>query len=150
MYDIKEIVKNLIINHETNDPFIICEALNIKVMHRDLKNARGMFINGYRKPLIIINSLIDFVHQRQICAHELGHCILHKNINTLFCDNYTFVSTDRIETEADVFAAELLINDTDLYSYAGYTQETVANIFGVQESLVEYKLKKHINKEAFR
>ena len=52
--------------------------------------------------------------------------------------------TDKLEMEANMFAAELLIGDEELIQYGEYSQECLACIFGVQEKLVKYKVKSYI------
>ena len=79
--------------------------------------------------------------QRQVCAHELGHAILHRKINTIFLDTYTYIVTDKLEIQANMFAAELLIQDEVLKEYSGFTLDQTAAALEVQESLIEYKLK---------
>ncbi|MGE7091255.1 ImmA/IrrE family metallo-endopeptidase [Lysinibacillus sp. NPDC048646] len=46
-----------------------------------------------------------------MCAHELGHAILHPDENTAFLKKNTLFSTDKIEIEANTFAVELLLPD---------------------------------------
>jgi len=48
--------------------------------------------------------------QRTVCAHESGHAVLHEEVNTLFLRKNTFLSVDRLEIEANTFAAFLLID----------------------------------------
>lgn len=49
--------------------------------------------------------------QRFVCAHELGHIILHPHVNTPFMKAHTLFSVDRLEKEANEFAVELLMPD---------------------------------------
>jgi len=44
----------------------------------------------------------------------LGHVILHPCVNTVFLDVYTYVVIEKIENEANILAAELLITDEDI------------------------------------
>ena len=48
--------------------------------------------------------------QRTVCAHELGHAVLHTHANTPFLRKNTFFSVDKLEIEANTFAALLLID----------------------------------------
>lgn len=154
MTDIKKLVKRLKCKFKTNDPLILCDSLGIVVRYKDMGNVRGMYIHDRRKSYVHINYNISPYLQRQVCAHELGHALLHRKTNTILWDTHTYLMTDRIEIEANMFAAELLIDDSDLKQYEGYTQDHVANVFGVQERMVEYKIqllkKTPYIKEGFR
>ena|GEM_PF-6179983 len=44
----------------------------------------------------------------------MGHVILHPCVNTVFLDVYTYVVIEKIENEANILAAELLITDEDI------------------------------------
>jgi Zn-dependent peptidase ImmA (M78 family) len=146
--DVKKLVKNVIRKFGSNNPFILCEALGIIVRFEDLGNIRGVFLSDKRKKIIHVNCNLDSNIQRQVCAHELGHALLHNVTNTVFWDTHTYLVTDKIEAEANMFAAELLIDDMILKEFEGYSQDHIANILGVQERMVEYKftqlLKNHI------
>ncbi|HBM81117.1 MAG TPA: hypothetical protein DD426_09835 [Clostridiaceae bacterium] len=43
--------------------------------------------------------------------------------------------------EANTFAAELIINDSDLKNLKRYSINYVASLLGVEKKLIEYKLK---------
>lgn len=103
-----------------------------------------MYQHDFRKKLIYINSKLDHQVQRQVLAHELGHALLHKKVNIVFLDTHTCLNVDKLEVEANTFAAELLIPDDEITQYYEYSSECLACIFGVQEKLVEYKTKNYI------
>ena len=44
----------------------------------------------------------------------MRHVILHPCVNTVFLDVYTYVVIEKIENEANILAAELLITDEDI------------------------------------
>ncbi len=138
--DIKNIVKDLAYKHGTHDPFALCKSLNILVLFRNLESVRGIYFYDLRKRIIYINYNLASYLKRQVAAHELGHAILHKNQNTFFCDNQTYMNTNKIEIEADTFAAELLIDDDQLLHLNGYSIDQISKSFGVQKRLVEYKI----------
>jgi Zn-dependent peptidase ImmA (M78 family) len=55
--------------------------------------------------------------QRFVCAHELGHAVLHPRANTPFLRKNTFFSIDKIEIEANRFAVKLLLPEDVLSEY---------------------------------
>lgn len=91
MNDIKNFVKKIVHKYGTNDPYTLCKLLGIIVRQADIGNIRGMYQHDFRKKLIHINSNLEPHVQRQVCAHELGHALLHKKINTVFWDTHLFV-----------------------------------------------------------
>lgn len=64
--------------------------------------------------------------QRFVCAHELGHAVLHPGLNTPFMKANTLLSTDRIEREANTFAVELLMPDELIQEYQTIYEAAVA------------------------
>jgi len=115
--------------------------MGILVLFKNLKTINGIYQNDYRKKIIHINENLDHYLKRQVCAHELGHAVLHKSINSFFWDKCTFMLTNKIEVEANLFAAELLIKDDDIISNYGHNLEYIAACCCVTENLVEYKLR---------
>lgn len=144
MRDIHKLAKKVVYKYSTNNPFVICKALNIVVSFEDLGEVRGIYFLDKRKKFIHINRNLDPNIQRQVCAHELGHALLHNITNTVFLDTCTYINVDKLEVEANTFAAELLIGDDELIQYKEYSHECLACIFGVHEKLVEYKTKNYI------
>lgn len=99
---------------------------------------------AYRQKFIHINQNLDENRKLFTMAHELGHAILHPKSNTAFLRERTLFSIDKLEVEANRFAAELLISDEDLSSCIenNFTIEQVASYFQVPIELVRYKLNK--------
>lgn len=135
---IKEKITQLKERYKTDCPYQLAEQLKIQIMQHNLHHE----INGYykydrRNQYIVINSNLDDYMQRVVCAHELGHAVLHKHTNTPFMRKSTFLSVDKIETEANRFAAELLIEDKVLYECETYQQ--LASIHNVPVELIRLK-----------
>lgn len=125
---------------KTNDPFELCECLGIKVFFEDLgRNTNGFFQAAPRNKIIHINSRLSNVDKFFTCAHELGHAIFHYKSNVLFLEKNTLLSTSKYEIEADIFAAELLIDDAVLNSYEDFSLEVVANCEGINSKYLKLK-----------
>ncbi|MDP4146097.1 MAG: ImmA/IrrE family metallo-endopeptidase [Bacillota bacterium] len=91
-----------------NDPFYLCSLVDIIVLKTDLNPniypAYTTNVNGY--PIITINRRFSYKSQKILCAHELGHAILHKdNYYNGFGDNDIYK-----EYEANLFAVSLLFD----------------------------------------
>ncbi|MGV3138318.1 ImmA/IrrE family metallo-endopeptidase [Brevibacillus agri] len=125
MQYIKQIVQRLIKQHNTNDPATIASQKNILILYEDFKSIWGYFNISKRIPMIHVNRNLDEHLQTFVIAHELGHRILHPKVNVPFLRANTFLSVDRIEREANLFAVELLIPDDLLYEHR-HTSMTIA------------------------
>lgn len=113
---IRQEVSRLKKKYQTDDPYEICKYLDIQVMERPMgkspRSCKGFFLVSSRCKLIVINSDLPDSIQRIIIAHELGHAVLHSDsaINT-FHEFAMFEDTNRMEYEANVFAAEFMLSD---------------------------------------
>ena len=96
-----------------------------------------------RVSFIHLNCELKSNWQRFVCAHELGHSILHPKANTPFLKANTLFSVDRIEREANELAIELLIPDQALYERRSsiMTIHDIAAEYGVPHELVPLKLR---------
>ncbi|MEI2317667.1 ImmA/IrrE family metallo-endopeptidase [Bacillus paramobilis] len=139
--DIKEYVLNIIEKYKTTDPFEIAKEKNIIVLFEDLGNTLGFYNTYKRFKFIHINNQIDEIAQRFVCAHELGHAVLHPKANTPFLRNQTFFSVDRLEIEANTFAVELLLTDEMVSAYEDtrLSIQEVAEIHGVPGGFARLK-----------
>ena len=94
--------------YQTDDPYEICEYLDIQVMERPMgkshRSCKGFLLVSPRCFLIVPNSVLFVCFFRIIIAHELGHAVLHSDsaINT-FHEFAMFEDTNRMEYEANVF-----------------------------------------------
>lgn len=138
---LKEKVHELVKKHKTLNPFEIAAQKNIHVIKWDLHEQ----INGYykydrRNQYIVINCNLDDDFQRVVCAHELGHAILHTRVNTPFMTRNTFFNVNKIEREANRFAAELLIPNNSIQEYNNIYE--IASLHNVPVELVRLKYEK--------
>ncbi len=123
MTDFKNICKSVekIKNkYNETDPFKLCNNMGILTLFAPMGagsgSCKGFYLTQSRIKSITINSDLSDDLQRIICAHELGHAVLHENFSGVnaFHDFTLFDSTDKYEYEANIFAAELLLNDDDV------------------------------------
>lgn len=115
---LKEKVSKLFKKYKTTDPFELAAYMNIIVIFWDLhEQIQGYYKYDRRNRYIVINKNLSYEYQRFVCAHELGHAILHTRINTPFLTKYTLMSVDKIEREANQFATYLLLYDKNFEDY---------------------------------
>ena len=83
-------------------------------------------VNGERH--IILNSNMSVVTSKIVCAHELGHDVLHGGELASrggFCDASSFFRRTGTEYEANVFAAHLLIDGEELLDVLSETRNVI-------------------------
>lgn len=112
--DIKRRVKNLEKKYGTKNPYSLCSKLKIKILYLDLGEIKGIYKKVLTNKFIVINENLDEFCQKVVLAHELGHAILHNSKEVQTLKDYDLFPrfSNRIELEANTFAAELLIDDT--------------------------------------
>ncbi len=140
---IVDYVKEIKKKHNSNNPFDICKLLDIEVIYIDLpKKVKGFYVKFFDSQFIYINCDIEDQEKKYICAHELGHALFHEEVNSIFIRDKTLVNSAKLENEADLFAACLLLND-DMFDYekTGFTTiDQIALFSGVEKRLVQMKI----------
>lgn len=109
------VVEKLCEEHGTRDPIELCNILGISTVYAELPfSVRGFYMECGNRQAIVIRRDLTFPENRYCAAHELGHALLHRHINTLFVTLHTRLPIEKYEHEADLFAAALLIDGTVL------------------------------------
>lgn len=133
-------VQNLIKKYQTRNPYELADYLNIEVVFHPLRShIHGFFDRILRHKYIVINSNLEPHIQRQTCAHELGHALLHKGWGYYSMMEHTLFSPSRFEREANEFAWQLLFDegscrveyDNDLGRYA--REEGIVELVGYRK-----------------
>lgn len=138
--DMKRLTESLVRKYGTRDPFRIAEEMDYTIISTPLVGVRGFYQYLKRCPIIYLDSELDERTARFVCAHELGHSLLHRGFNRIFMDTRTFVVTSRYEIEADRFAVNLLYDDDVLQPYLSRSYECAAEYMGVSYELAEYRM----------
>ncbi|WP_368240696.1 ImmA/IrrE family metallo-endopeptidase [Clostridium paraputrificum] len=109
MKRIYELVQQLVKDYNTNDPFILCEELNITYiicnLHPDI---HGIYQRASRYSLIFINRELSTEDKYKVCSHELGHALLHADINNYFLMKSNSSHNTSYENDAEEFSKILL------------------------------------------
>ena len=113
------------------------------VWERPLGGLKGFYLfeNGFR--YIIINEELDKVTKAVVCAHELGHDMLHRELSEGgIRENTLFLSSNKTEREANLFAAEVLISDGEILDeIADHNNiNTLCAAIGFPKGIVDFKL----------
>lgn len=139
--DIKKMANRLARQHDSRNPFEIIKGLNVILLFVHLDGIRGFYQYFQRNNIIYINEDLPEHEKMWVCAHELGHMLLHKKANAIFMDTHTNLNVDKYEIEANTFAAELLISDDFMIENQEYTVNQIARMTGYSEELIRLKIK---------
>ena len=151
---ILENVKKLISKFDTRDPFKICKNMNIKIHYKDLgPSLKAYYFCQSRIKNIVSNSNSDEIMCRILCAHELGHALLHNKSMPMygFQEFNVFNTTIVAEYEANLFAAELLLSDDKVLEALNCQEKSILEIareLYIPTELIIYKLQS-LNKRGF-
>jgi len=145
---ISRAVDALIKKYGTRDPLKLCDGLGIVVKYKSLcPQIKAFFFYQSRIKTVVINSDIDGELQRILCAHELGHAVLHSELlvkSRGFGETKLFDTEIMTEYEANIFAAELLIDEDELLELmrsGEYSFFQLASILYVPAELLDFKLR---------
>lgn len=136
----KSLAEKLATKYDTRDPFKIAKYLDYIVIQTPLIGIRGFYDHKKRNHFIYIDSELDEWQRRFVCAHELGHSLLHRGLNRIFLDTKTHLKTNCYEQEANEFAVELLISDSQLEPFLEYPVERATKYFNLEEELLKYRM----------
>ena len=126
---IKQRVQKLIDRYHTCSPFKLAELCGIQITYAPLQEMHGLYMKYRRVGIIIISTEAPEEQLNFICAHELGHALLHDGLNIHSMTSRAHFSAGRYEREADFFAFELLIGQE--FHAAGIQENEMCNIYDV-------------------
>lgn len=146
--NIKHIVKNIKLEYEDCSLEDIIKARNINLIYLDDFEAKGAygkfdfkFENGFviSRQFIFINSNLNYHEIKAILAHELGHALLHPDINTIDERYKPIIPDGKIERQADIFASEFLLDDDSTIEYVN------SSISNVDQARYQYVPVKYVD-----
>ena len=147
---IRQEVRRLKIKFHTDDPYEICDMLNIRIMMREMGNhedsGKGACIISRRCITILLNSDLPKHILSIILSHELGHAILHRSIPGIkaFHDlSLNYADSDVLERDANVFAAEFLLESDSVMEAIQENDDffCASSLLCVPPELLDYKLR---------
>ncbi len=140
-----KLADSLIKKYDTRDPFAIAKELGVNIIFReDFINLKGMYKVILRNRYIFINSNLPVEMQHLVCAHELGHDLLHRIFlkSSIFQEFVLYDMKSKPEYEANIFASELLLDDEVVYTCfkEGFDVYQVSSMLGVDINLLLIKV----------
>ena len=106
----------------SRDPFEIARQLGINVMLcENFGSLKGMYRVIKRNRFIFLNNSLDENMLRIVCAHELGHDQLHRNMakTTPIHEFMLYDMKSKPEYEANIVAAEILMDSNEVLRWPG-------------------------------
>lgn len=143
---LSEIGNRLVKRFGTRNPFQIAKQLGIHVIFcDDLGSLKGMYCVIKRNRFIFINSKLDEYMQLIVCAHELAHDQLHRNLAKAhpIQEFMLYDIKSRYEYEANIVAAEILLDSDEVIDYIynyNYTAAQIAWAMNSDINLVALKI----------
>ena len=111
-------VQFLLDKYGTNDPFQILREMKVVIIESDrFTKLKGFIFQSCRTIYVTINESLPIFLKHLVAAHELGHIMLHKDRLKIapMSELQIGCTKDVTEREANLFAAELLISDDDVF-----------------------------------
>jgi Zn-dependent peptidase ImmA (M78 family) len=145
-------VERLVTKYDTRDPYKLCKAMGIKIRYKDFGYMlKAYFVVVSRIKNIVLNNRVSEAVARILVAHELGHAVLHRELAFLrgFQEFELFDMTSATEYEANLFAAELLIEDDELLELLNDDDKSFFGVAGelyVPAELLDFKFRVLKNK----
>lgn len=132
----KQKAEQTIIQHRTNDPYLIAINEQIDVITQPLA---GRLTELFFGDCIILNSHLNEAQKRHLLAHALGHHFLHAG-NYLFFQQHRHHQNNKEEKQADEFAAHLLLPENKLSTMIDWDPSDLADHFQVTPEFIEFRL----------
>ena len=122
----------------------IFRDLNFIVTYLDnnypyINKTKGCNIKSNKLRAVLINPNLHEKELKEVLVHELGHVYLHPNINTFKIHEIDPVWVEDLESEADTFASEFLLDDDIFKKYINMSFEQLSSELGVSTHLVMLK-----------
>ena len=142
---IANLADHLIRKYHTRDPEELASCLRITIMERNFKKQRGAYVVEAGNPFIFIKRNLSPYMRKMVITHEIGHDRLHRteaNGSCLFREFELFdMAASRMEYEANLMAAQILLPDQDILDYIqmGYDTQQIANAMHSDINLVALK-----------
>ena len=137
--------ERLVAAANSRDPFQIADEIGLQIqMVKDFTVLKGFYMILHVVPWEFIYDYLVEQLKRIVCAHEIGHHVLHQDLvrQTMLQEFSLFDRQNRPEYEANVLAAEVLLPDTevlDMIYHCGYDAFQIARCTGSNVNLVALK-----------
>ena len=124
-------------------PDDIAEQLGIIIMPVAFSKQKGVYKVIERNRFIFIKEDLSSELRKIVLLHEIGHDVLHRGEAKVFQEFNIFdMKNDRMEYEANCFAAEIALPDNEVLEYVeyGYDIAMIAKCMNSDINLVALKI----------
>lgn len=137
--------KSIIRKYETDNPREILQSRGVKLIaFTENTKLLGMYKIIKRNRFVFFNPFINENLLKSVLSHELGHDLYHRNQAKIgeIIEYELFNIKDSMETQANIFACHLLIDDDEIKKelIKGRSYDELAMIFKVNVNLIIFKL----------
>jgi len=137
--NVLSVVEKLVEKHGTRDPFSLADKCGFFVCVEDLGTVNGYYCTAFGVKCIHINERLSQKMRELTCAHEIGHAIMHPELNINFMTKSTYLLKEKYEQQANMFASLLLFPHDVLKQYEGFSTEEIASILEVPPHIIEIR-----------
>lgn len=124
------------------DPWALARHLKVHLREDPLGSLKGYLFFQSRIAVLCLNSQLPETLKATVLCHELGHFRYHRDQNTMFSETQLFVTQGQQEYEANLFAAEYLLEDQSiLKGLKDMDVYALAASLGIRPELLAFKLK---------
>lgn len=134
--NIRAKVNQVVERYGTRDPYEIAGKLCIYVFFENLGTINGYYSTSHGLKFIHINEKLSHKMRELVCAHEIGHAVLHPSMNIEIINGHTHHVEGRYENQANLFASYLLYPDEFLMQFEGFSAEQIAAALEIPKHII--------------
>ena len=145
---IKNLASRIKSIYETDNPLEILAMRGVKVLELELEDDmeyfEGAYIGNKDVNMVVYNKNLKRDRKKLVLWHETGHNIARRDINISSVTKNISLDSEREELEADIFAAEAIIDDDtflDYLKFYRYTDSQIACDLNIPVKYVRLKYK---------
>ena len=138
-----EFTQRIAKRYRTCNPFELAEMLGIRISYKHFISLKGMYFVVDRCAFITLSDTLDETMEKIVLFHEIGHHLLHRHLaSKAFQEFGLYDMSSKPEMEANIFAANMLIDDYELDSLAreNYTTAQIARMLYVPHQMLLIKM----------
>ena len=129
---IKNLASRIKSIYETDNPLLILAMRGVKVLELelddDMEYFEGAYIGNKDVNMVVYNKNLKRDRKKLVLWHETGHNVAHRDINISSVTKNISLDSEREELEADIFAAEAIIDDDTFLDYLKFYRYTDSQI----------------------
>ena len=132
--------------YQTDNPIEILDMRGVKVLplelDDDMEYFEGAYISNEKLDMVLYNNALQHQYKKVVLWHESGHVFRHGKCYTKSITKDILSVEGKYEKEADLFAAEALIDDDtflDYLKFYRYTDTQIASDLNIPVKYVRLK-----------